>query len=214
LLFSSLLFSRKISFFIYFRLKRYFLLQLCLFSGLVYGGLLLGWRGHNKYSLLGGLRACIQAFSFDFVIFILVLIFFIYRLSLGGNIFGVFYGQLFWLCPGVVVVLFFGVSFEINRSPFDFIEGESELVSGFNTEVGGGSFAYLFVGEYLLVLFFIVFFQLSIGERRKLFLFISFYFFLFLRCVYPRYRYDKLMYFVWKKLFFIVGFLLVLVCFI
>jgi len=47
----------------------------------------------------------------------------------------------------------------MNRAPFDFIEGESELVSGFNIEVGAQGFAFIFIGEYLLLLFFTVFFS-------------------------------------------------------
>lgn len=41
---------------------------------------------------------------------------------------------------------------EANRTPFDFAEGESELVSGFNIEFGGGAFALIFMGEYLAIL--------------------------------------------------------------
>jgi NADH-ubiquinone oxidoreductase chain 1 len=42
---------------------------------------------------------------------------------------------------------------ERNRSPFDFSEGESELVSGFNTEYGGGLFSIIFITEYGSILF-------------------------------------------------------------
>jgi len=42
---------------------------------------------------------------------------------------------------------------ETNRTPFDFSEGESELVSGFNIEYGRGGFALLFLGEYARIIF-------------------------------------------------------------
>jgi NADH-ubiquinone oxidoreductase chain 1 len=42
---------------------------------------------------------------------------------------------------------------ETNRTPFDFAEGESELVSGFNIAYGGGGFALIFLAEYARILF-------------------------------------------------------------
>ena len=50
-------------------------------------------------------------------------------------------------------VLFISCLAETNRTPFDFAEGESELVSGFNVEYGGGGFALIFLAEYASILF-------------------------------------------------------------
>jgi NADH-ubiquinone oxidoreductase chain 1 len=53
------------------------------------------------------------------------------------------------------LVLVWGISCvaETNRTPFDFAEGESELVSGFNIEYGAGGFAIIFMAEYASILF-------------------------------------------------------------
>jgi len=57
----------------------------------------------------------------------------------------------------VLVMWFISTVAETNRAPFDFVEGESELVSGFNVEYSGGGFAVLFMFEYSNVLFLSIF---------------------------------------------------------
>lgn len=58
-----------------------------------------------------------------------------------------------WLFPLSGIVLFVSSLAETNRTPFDFAEGESELVSGYNTEYGRGGFALLMLAEYTRILF-------------------------------------------------------------
>jgi NADH-ubiquinone oxidoreductase chain 1 len=94
---------------------------------------------------------------------------------------------------------------ETNRTPFDFAEGESELVSGFNIEYGAGGFALIFLAEYARILFISILFSLLfLGSSSLSFIFflkLNFIAFLFIwvRGAFPRYRYDKLIYIAWKS---------------
>lgn len=88
---------------------------------------------------------------------------------------------------------------ETNRAPFDFAEGESELVSGFNVEYGGGSFALLFLAEYGSILVIRVFSSVFFLGGFGYFFFSVFlgvlvsFFVLWVRGRFPRIRYDRLM---------------------
>ena len=86
---------------------------------------------------------------------------------------------------------------ETNRTPYDFSEGESELVSGFNTEYSSGGFTLIFIAEYASIIFmsiiFVVFFVYSFSLLFFSFLSIFVVFlFVWVRGTMPRYRYDKL----------------------
>lgn len=91
---------------------------------------------------------------------------------------------------------------ETNRTPFDFAEGESELVSGFNTEYSRGTFALIFMAEYLNIivmrLFRSVIFCMFLGQGLfidlVLMIYTLFFSFLFVwvRGTMPRMRYDRL----------------------
>ena len=91
---------------------------------------------------------------------------------------------------------------ESNRTPFDFSESESELVSGFNVEYGGGLFSLIFVREYGMIIFMrfvtsVVFFgSLNLEVFVMLLSFLS----IWVRFSFPRYRYDKLMAFSWLRI--------------
>jgi len=87
---------------------------------------------------------------------------------------------------------------ETNRTPFDFAEGESELVSGFNVEYGSGGFALIFMAEYARIyfistLFTLIFFSSALRGIITPFIrcFLVFTW-IWLRATLPRYRYDIL----------------------
>lgn len=178
----------------------------CLRFG-VYIILLAGWSSNSVFGLLGSLRAIAQTISYEvaLVLILLCVLFLIER-------FNFLYFDLFQKNCWLFFVFFFisliwvvSMLAETNRTPFDFAEGESELVSGFNIEYGAGGFALIFLAEYARILFIRMFFCLVfLGFNIFSFFFflkLSFvsFFFIWVRGAFPRYRYDKLMFIVWKR---------------
>lgn len=184
--------------------RNYRILLIYIISGLgVYVVLGSGWASNSKYALLGCYRGVRQIISYEVTIaFILLRIVSLVK-SFSLNeiklfikranriIFPLFFIFFFWL---IVVVA------ELNRAPFDFAEGESELVSGFNIEYGGGSFALLFLAEYGNIFFLSylrIFFFFSKNFLLIIFLIMGI---IWIRGTYPRFRYDNLIFLVWKVL--------------
>nr|YP_009573132.1 NADH dehydrogenase subunit 1 [Macromia daimoji]QBF44112.1 NADH dehydrogenase subunit 1 [Macromia daimoji] len=180
---------------------------LCCTSVGVYTVMIAGWSSNSVYALLGGLRAVAQTISYE-VSLALVLMSFIF---LGGGynllIFSEYQSYLWFIFLSfpLCIIWFASCLAETNRTPFDFAEGESELVSGFNIEYSSGGFALIFMAEYASILFMsmltVVLF-LGGGLYSLYFIlklvFISFIF-IWVRGTLPRYRYDKLMYLAWKS---------------
>nr|YP_010570292.1 NADH dehydrogenase subunit 1 [Ectropis dentilineata]UZG65630.1 NADH dehydrogenase subunit 1 [Ectropis dentilineata] len=173
----------------------------------VYTVMVAGWSSNSNYALLGGLRCVAQTISYEVslaLIFmssiILVMDFNLVKFMDYQNmiwfIFIMFPLSLCWFSSSLA---------ETNRTPFDFAEGESELVSGFNVEYSSGGFALIFLAEYssilfmsmLYVLIYLGGYNMAFGFYLKL-VFISFLF-IWVRGTLPRYRYDKLMYLSWKS---------------
>lgn len=192
----------------------------------VYTVILAGWSSNSLYALLGSLRSIAQTISYEVALVIILI-----RVLFLINSFNLFYFELYqknlWF-----IVLFFPIGIiwlisrlaETNRTPFDFAEGESELVSGFNVEYGAGGFALIFLAEYARILFISILFSLLfLGSYVISFIFflkltfISF-FFIWVRGAYPRYRYDKLINIAWKSylpvvlhfLFFFIGLFIII----
>jgi NADH-quinone oxidoreductase subunit H len=137
-------------------------------SGLVVAGLLLaGWASDNKYSLYGAMRTAAQIVSYEIptAIAILTMVMVSGTLSLmeiskmqtahfwnwwilGGPETGI---VKFLLIPFMIIgflIYFISSLAEVNRTPFDLPEAESELVSGYHTEYSGMKFAFFFLAEY------------------------------------------------------------------
>nr|YP_008993154.1 NADH dehydrogenase subunit 1 [Vestalis melania]AFM83572.1 NADH dehydrogenase subunit 1 [Vestalis melania] len=173
----------------------------------VYTVMVAGWASNSVFSLLGALRAVAQTISYE-VSLALILMSFMF-LSDGYSLYNFFFYQDFvwfiFLSFPLMVIWFASCLAETNRTPFDFAEGESELVSGFNVEYSSGGFAFIFMSEYASILFMsVLFVVLFLGCKINSFLFFvaaSFVSFGFIwsRGTLPRYRYDKLMYLAWKS---------------
>lgn len=180
---------------------------LCCTSIGVYRVIASGWRSNSNYAILGGLRAVAQTISYEVRIALLLLS---YIVIVGRfNLFDFdIYQQNIWFIFFSFPLIFMWIASslaETNRTPFDFAEGESELVSGFNVEYRAAGFALIFLAEYARILFIrILFSVLFLGSNlfRILFffklVFISFLF-IWVRGTLPRYRYDKLIYLCWKR---------------
>nr|YP_004934925.1 NADH dehydrogenase subunit 1 [Pedipes pedipes]AEQ93856.1 NADH dehydrogenase subunit 1 [Pedipes pedipes] len=178
------------------------LVFLCICSLNVYGTMLAGWSSNSKYAFLGSIRASAQTISYE-VSMVLILLFpagLMLCLSFEKALLS--FPVLFLLFP-VLGVWFASTLAETNRAPFDFAEGESELVSGFNVEFSGGMFAMLFLAEYASILFMSMVTSVWFCPTSNTLVFCSFVLFfalmfLFARGAYPRHRYDLLMMLCWK----------------
>jgi len=172
--------------------------SLCLFALLgilAYLVILTGWSATSRFLKLGSLRGVLQSLSYE-VALILV---FIWGLILLKE-FNFFSNplnliRLLWLFIWILLVLIEG-----NRAPFDLLEGESELIRGFNIEIGAISFVYIFLREYGIVLFMRGISRLIVFNSLRLcFIAILVLLILLLRSCYPRVRYDSLIGLMWKE---------------
>nr|YP_010191527.1 NADH dehydrogenase subunit 1 [Puliciphora borinquenensis]QZL38262.1 NADH dehydrogenase subunit 1 [Puliciphora borinquenensis] len=180
---------------------------LCCASMGVYTLMIAGWSSNSNYAMLGGLRAVAQTISYE-VSLALIILSMVFVIG-GYNLLDLMYYQKFlWLCffmGPVSLVWMCSCLAETNRTPFDFAEGESELVSGFNIEYSSGGFALIFLAEYASILFMSMMICLMFfgGDTYSFFFYfklmlVSFWF-IWVRGTVPRFRYDKLMYVAWKS---------------
>ncbi len=184
-----------------------------------FGIILGGWASGNKYGLTGSLRAAAQMISYEVALGLSILGIIILSQTLrlteivhqqaGG-----FWNWNVWYQPmAFILYLICGLA-EINRTPFDMPEAESELACGFNIEYSSMKFALFFMAEYAhmvtmgalaVTLFwggwqppfpFLSFIPGVVWFSAKLFVFL--FFFIWQRGTFPRLRYDQIMKFGWK----------------
>jgi NADH-quinone oxidoreductase subunit H len=181
-----------------------------------YGIVLGGWSSGNKYGVLGSLRAAAQMISYEVALGLIVIGTLIIAGSLRlteiveaqRNVWFVFYQ------PFAFILYLVAALAEINRTPFDMPEAESELACGFNIEYSSIKFALFFMAEYAHMI-------TVAGVATTLFLggwlgpgpaflgpiwflvkvFAILFFFVWERGTFPRMRYDHIMKFGWKILF-------------
>ena len=177
------------------------------------GVFMAGWSSSNKYSLLGAMRTIAAVVSYEMPLALAVVSSIIMAGTMSMN--GIVVAQnipYILLQPLGFFIFFIAGSAEINRSPFDLMEADSELVAGFHTEYSGMKFAMFYLVEYAeAIAISAIITTLFLGGWRGPFLppwlwFIGktvavFFFMVWVRTIMPRVRIDQLMGLAWKFLF-------------
>jgi NADH-ubiquinone oxidoreductase chain 1 len=181
-------------FFDFLRFEYAVLFFLCLVGFAVYATLVSGVVSKSKYGIVGAIRARSQSISYEiaFSLYILCVI-------IHNNIL-TFYRSfnislLVVYLPFLIIIIA-----ELNRAPFDFAEGERELVSGYNVEFARVAFVLLFLSEYGSLIFFSVLRSVLFFNFSMIITFLIFSLLIFIRSSYPRYRYDFIIRLFWFKL--------------
>ncbi len=205
------------------------LLILAITSMEVYGVVIAGWASNSKYPFIGALRASAQMISYEIALGFCFLV--VLMVSGSMNLTDIVMGQakgmaadkglafLSWnwlpLLPIFFVYLISSVA-EVNRHPFDVVEGEAEIVAGHMVEYSGMGFATFFLAEYasmwltsiLAVIMFLGGWLSPIDHALfnwipgwiwlgiKTFVVVSM--FIWIRATFPRFRYDQIMRLGWK----------------
>ncbi len=191
----------------------------------VYGIIIAGWASNSKYAFLGAMRSSAQMISYEVAMGLALIS--VLMVSSSLNLSDIIHGQgkgyfaslgigfLSWnwlpLLPVFGVYLISGVA-ELNRAPFDVVEGESEIVAGHMVEYSGMAFALFFLAEYanmilvaaMVAVFFLGGWLSPVGFLPDGFFWLALkitaglFFFLWIRATFPRYRYDQIMRLGWK----------------
>jgi NADH-quinone oxidoreductase subunit H len=172
-----------------------------------------GWASNNKYSLIGAARSVAQIIAYEIPLLLSTMSVIIMCNSFKMSEIIAAQSSVWYILyqPIAAIIFLVGATAETNRAPFDLVEAESELVSGFHTEYTGMRFALFFLAEYSnmfitaamattlffggwqgpvlpgLIWFMIKCYALIFGV-------------IWVRWTFPRLRFDQLMNFAWKIL--------------
>ena len=178
----------------------------------VVGIFMAGWASNNKFSLIGAMRTVAQAVSYEIPLVLSIIGVVLIAGSLSMNEIVKAQSIPFILLQPLGFLIFFvAACAEINRTPFDLLEAESEIVAGFHTEYSGMKFALFYLVEYAEVLAIsAIIATLFLGGWRGpvlppflwfLIKVVGVFFLIFwVRSTIPRVRVDQLMAFAWKCL--------------
>jgi NADH-quinone oxidoreductase subunit H len=175
--------------------------------------LMAGWSSNNKYALIGAVRSVAQnvAYEIPLLLSTMSVIIMTNTYKMGEIVQAQSSVWFIFLQPIAAIIFFIATTAETNRAPFDLVEAESELVSGFHTEYTGMRFSLFFLAEYTnMVIAAAMFTVLFLGGWHgplfpgMIWFLIKTYFLIFVvmwaRWTYPRIRFDQLMNFAWKVL--------------
>lgn len=183
----------------------------------VYGVVLAGWASNSKYAVMGGIRASAQMISYELAMGLSVIPVIMLANSMDmGVIVAKQQVPYIILQPIAAFIFFIAALAELERSPFDLLEAEQELSSGFNVEYGGMRFGMFFMTQYMkMIAFSVIFSVLFLGGFNGPFVdqipvlgfvytigktLIVMFVMIWIRATLPRLRYDQLMQFGWKQL--------------
>jgi NADH-quinone oxidoreductase subunit H len=175
------------------------------------GTFMAGWGSNNKYSLIGAMRAVAQTVSYEIPLVLALVGIVLITGSLSMNeIVEAQNVPFILLQPLGFLIFFMAMAAEINRTPFDLLEAESEIVAGYHTEYSGLKFALFYLTEYaealvmsaLVTTLFLSGWKPAPAGFWWFLVKVLFVFFLIIwvRATIPRLRVDQWMGFAWKCL--------------
>ncbi len=181
--------------------------------------LMAGWASNNKYALLGGFRAVAQLFSYEvpMILAMTVPVLFAGTMKMSGVVEAQANGRWFGIImPGAFFLYFLAALAENERTPFDLLEADSEIVAGYHIEYSGMKFAWFFLAFFLNTLLlgavsttlFLGGWQGPFVDQVPLLGLVYFFIkatvmvlvFMWVRATFPRLRIDQMMAFAWKVL--------------